>query len=403
MNASPVRMVLADRKVAYCITDRALRVVEVHDASRLLADDDSLIGRSVLEISPELIGCEATLADILAGKLPRFELAAVNRTTADQRLIYLTLVNLPHYDAAGRITGLIHLLQDMSELGSIEQSLSQQRNELRLLHDELNRRNQQLAAANAELRSLDEMKSKFVAIAAHELRSPLTAITGYLELLMDGDARGFTEVQRDYLGIIQGSTRRLLSITNDLLDLTRIEAGRLELVLQPLDLAAVLRSVVVEHMAQVEARGLQLTMTVQDGLPGVLGDGLRVAQILGNLLSNAIKYTPFGGEITLTITRAAEEGYLLVIVRDSGVGIPAAEQEKVFERFYRASSAALVGATGAGLGLHIARALIELHGGKIWVESTPGQGAAFYVTFPVTDMPVSADWTTRPLCAPAGR
>ncbi|MDQ1301771.1 MAG: hypothetical protein QG637_1693 [Chloroflexota bacterium] len=395
MNALLTQVILEDRKITYCITDRDLRVIQVSDAARLLSDADDVLGHSLLDIVPELIGSEMVLADILAGKTPRFELARVNRTADDQRTIYLTLVSLPYNNTNGQVSGLIHLVQDMTDLVSIEQRVTQQRNELRLLRDELNRRNQQLAAANAELQSLDEMKSKFVSIAAHELRSPLTAITGYLELLIDNGAGRFTDLQNDYLGIIQGSTHRLLSITNDLLDLTRIEAGRLELVLQPVDLGALLKVVASEYAAQIEAKAQRLTLTIADGLPTALCDGLRAAQIIGNLISNATKYTPAAGTITIRLERTADAGFLQVSVRDTGVGIPDAEQKRIFERFFRASSAAAAGVLGAGLGLHISRALVELHGGKIWLESAIGQGSTFYVTFPVTDTPANSDWATR--------
>jgi signal transduction histidine kinase len=395
VNALPTQVILADRKITYCITDRDLRVTQMSDAARLLPEADAVVGRSLLEIMPELIGSEAVLADILAGKLPRFELAGVNRTADDQRTIYLTLVSLPYNHTNGHVSGLIHLVQDMTDFASIEQRVTQQRNELRLLRDELNRRNQQLAAANAELQSLDEMKSKFVSIAAHELRSPLTAITGYLELLMDDGADCFSELQRDYLGIIQGSAHRLLTITNDLLDLTRIEAGRLELVLQPADLGAVLRAVASEYAAQIAAKTQQLTLTISADLPAVLCDSVRAAQIIGNLISNATKYTPAGGRIAIQLERAADEGFLQIVVQDTGVGIPAAEQKRLFERFFRASNASTAGALGAGLGLHITRALVELHGGRIWLKSEAGQGAAFFVTFPITDMPISRDGAER--------
>jgi signal transduction histidine kinase len=391
VNALPTQVILEDRKITYCITDRDLRVIQASDAAGLLASPDDVLGRSLLELTPELIGSEMVLADILAGKLPRFELAGVNRIADDQRTIYLTLISLPYNNSGGQVSGLIHLMQDMTDLVAIEQRVTQQRNELRLLRDELCRCNQQLAAAHAELQSLDEMKSRFVSIAAHELRSPLTAINGYLELLMDNGAGCFTDLQRDYLDIIQSSTHRLLSITSDLLDLTRIETGRLELVLQPIDLAALLRAVTNEYAAQIEAKGQQCTLLIPDGLPAALCDSLRASQILGNLISNATKYTPAGGAISIQLERAADEGFLQVAVRDTGVGIPVAEQKRVFERFFRASNALAAGALGAGLGLHITRALVELHGGEIWLESEVGQGATFFVTFPITDMPANTD------------
>jgi len=394
VNALPTQLILADRKITYCITDRDLRVIQVSDAVRLLPRTEEVVGRSLFEIAPELIGSELALAEILAGRLPRFELAGVNRMAGAQQPICLTLVCLPYGNTDGQISGLIYFVQDITDLASIEQHVTQQCDELRRLHDELDRRNQLLTAANAELRNLDEIKAQFVSIAAHELRSPLTAITGYLELLLDEDGC-FTEHQRDYLGIIQDSAHRLLKITNDLLDLTRIEAGRLELVMQPTDLGALLRAAASEYTAQIAAKAQQLTLEIPDGLPGALCDSGRAVQIIGNLISNATKYTPAGGAITIRLERAVAAGFLQISVRDTGVGIPTDEQTKVYERFFRASSALSAGALGTGLGLHITRALVELHGGKIWLESKAGQGATFFVTFPITDMPVVADWSAR--------
>lgn len=386
MGALPMQTVLEDRRVAFYITDRALRVIEVSDAARLLSDHEEALGRSLLEVSPELLGQDQALADILAGKRARLELT-VPCAGAGQRAGRLTVVTLPHRDSAGAIAGLIHILHDVTELTPDAYGADRGGDEVNLLRAELARRDQQLAAAYAELQNLDEIKSRFTAIAAHELRSPLTAIAGYLELLVDDGADCFTDRQREYLDIIQTSTRRLLTITSDLLELTRIEAGRLELTLQPLDLPELLRIVIAEHTPAITTKGIHLSLSIADQLPAVLCDDARTAQILSELLSNAIKYTPFDGAITIRVEHAAEEGFLQVVVRDNGAGIPAAEQEWIFKRFYHASNALPVGAFGAGLGLPIARALVELHGGKLWLESEAGQGAAFYATFPVADPP----------------
>jgi signal transduction histidine kinase len=129
-------------------------------------------------------------------------------------------------------------------------------------------------------------------------------------------------------------------------------------------------------------------------LPPALCDVTRAAQILNHLLGNAMKFTPDGGSITIRLDRAAEDGYLLLTVADSGIGVPLAEQDKVFERFYRASNVAYIGAAGAGLGLYISRALIELHGGRIWLESDVNQGATFYVTFPMADTSTRFEYNT---------
>lgn len=286
MDASTAPLILNDRKIAYFITDRKFRVIEVGGNLQILRQGyNNALGYSLLELVPELIGNEDVLAGLLAGEIPRFELAWVNRVVENDQVAYLTMIDLPHQDASGHIGGLVHLMQDVTDLGRIQQRVIQQGNEIGLLRDELNQQSQKLAAANAELQMLDEIKSGFVSIAAHELRSPLTAITGYLELLLDDGADRLTDLQRDYLNIVRGSAQRLLSITNDLLDLTRIEAGRVELALQPTDLVALIERVAGEYIPQIEAKAQRLTLSALPDLPAALCDGSRTAQIFGNLIN----------------------------------------------------------------------------------------------------------------------
>lgn len=390
MDSTVAQLILQDRKIAYVITDPNLTILEVSDEANILpAGYQTSLGCSLLDLNPELIGSEEALADVLAGELPRFELAWVNRETAAGQTIYLTLVELPHRDQEGRITGLIHLVEDVTEVGGLNQWLAQQRNELRLLRDQLARQNLELAAANAELQRLDELKSMFVSIAAHELRTPLTLIRGYGEMLLDGDLGPLADTQRDCLEIIERSASRLLTITGELLDVTRIETGRIELVLKPIDLPTLVRALAAEFDPELEARSQRLTLRIPSGLPPALGDETRAAQIIGNLLSNASKFTPQqGGLITVDVALAEEAGFLQVSVADNGVGISADDQAKLFSRFFRAASPQPTETKGAGLGLHITRALVELHGGRIWFESELGRGSTFHVTFPAADRPV---------------
>lgn len=391
MDLTIAQLILQDRKITYAITDRNLSVVEVSGTANIFGNDHKVsLGHSLLDLVPELVGSEAVLADILIGELPRFELAWVNRETAEGQTLYLTLVTLPHRDQTGQITGLIHLMQDVTEMGTIDQQLAQSRNKLSLLQDRLTRQNLELTAANAELRRLDEIKSQFVSVAAHELRTPLTSISGYVEILLDEEFGPLIDDQREALEIVQRSARRLLAITDNLLDVTRIEAGRIELVLQPTDLPALVETVAAELGPQLEVKAQRLTLRAPPGLPPALCDETRAAQIINNLLSNASKYTPQGGLITVSMAPAEEEGFLAISVADNGVGISAEDQVKLFDRFFRAESAYLTEASGAGLGLYITRSLVELHGGRIWFESKPGQGSTFYVTFPVADRPAAA-------------
>ena len=315
----------------------------------------------------------------------------VSQPAAQGETRYLNMVTVPYRDDAGEITGVVHMGQDVTGMGIVGQQLAQSRNELRLLRDRLARRNRELAAVNVELQRLDEVRSTFVSVAAHELRSPLTSIQGYVEMLLDGDYGPLAEAQCKRLEIVQGSARRLLTTTDNLLDLTRIEAGQLELVLQPRDMTAVVKDVITEFEPQLEARAQGLTLRTAPNLPPALCDETRAEQVIGNLLSNASKYTPRNGRITIGVGLAERTGFLEVSVADTGVGIAAEDQPKLFDRFFRGESAHRTGASGAGLGLYIARSLIELHGGRIWFESEPDMGSTFHVTFPVAvDAPTSA-------------
>jgi signal transduction histidine kinase len=388
MGLSVAQLILQDRKIAYFITDREFMVVEISGPVGICGNGyDTCLGHSLLDMMPELVGSEAALADILSGKLPRFQLAWVNRETPEGTTIYLTMVDLPYRDSSGQITGLVHVVQDATEAGEFQQRLAQHRNELRLLGERLSRQNLELAAANAELRRLDELKSQFVSVAAHELRNPLSSIIGYVEMLLDADLGPLTDKQREFLEIVQRGGQRLLDIANNLLDVTHIETGRVELVLRPTDLPALMEKVAVELGPQLEAKSHRLILRAIPGLPPALCDETRAAQIIGNLLSNASKYTPEGGLITLSVAYATEEGFLQLCVSDTGVGISAADQDRLFQRFFRAESAQLTGASGAGLGLHITRSLVELHGGRIWFETELNKGSTFCVTFPIADRP----------------
>jgi signal transduction histidine kinase len=147
------------------------------------------------------------------------------------------------------------------------------------------------------------------------------------------------------------------------------------------------KAIAVEYGRQLEGRAQQFTLLIPSDLPPALCDEARAAQIIGNLLSNASKYTSQGGQIVVTVRPAEEDGFIKVSVADTGVGIPVEDQPKLFTRFFRAQSAVLTRASGAGLGLYIVRSLIELHGGRIWFESELGKGSTFYVTFPIADRP----------------
>ncbi|RME73131.1 MAG: PAS domain-containing sensor histidine kinase [Chloroflexi bacterium] len=389
MTPSAPTLILKDRRVAYALTDHSLTVQEVGGVTEIFPVNgtEELVGRPLRELAPELVGSETALEEVLTGVLPRFQLSWVNRETPAGETTYVTLVNLPFRDQTGQITGLLHLTEDVTEIAELDQRLVQQRNELRLLRDRLNRQNEALAAANAELRRLDEVKSVFVSIAAHELRSPLASMLGFIEILLDQQVGPLNEKQQEYLQIVQQGAERLLHTTDMLLDVTRIEAGRISLVLQPANLPEIVSRLVQEFSPQAGAKQQRLVWNPPPSLPLALCDAEKTAQIITNLLSNAIKYTPSGGQITLSLSPAEEEGYLQLAVSDTGVGMSPEDQARLFTRFFRGDSANKTGAGGTGLGLYITRSLVELQGGTIRAESEPDKGSTFYVTFPVADAP----------------
>jgi signal transduction histidine kinase len=242
----------------------------------------------------------------------------------------------------------------------------------------------------------DRLKTEFIGTVSHELRTPMTSIKGFTQLLSMGSLGPVNDTQKEFLNIIQTNAERMISIINDLLDITKIETGSVELDLRPLHLAETLSNVVMELQSSIQAREHELSISIPPGLPLVRADAKRFNQILLNLLSNAVKYTPRGGKIALEAREAdihdvpeelqpelrAAPRYALIEVRDSGVGIAPEEQERVFDRFYRTENPLKVEAGGTGLGLSLVRPLIELFGGRIWVRSTPGQGSTFSFVVP---------------------
>ncbi|MFQ3631499.1 PAS domain S-box protein [Roseiflexus sp.] len=243
-------------------------------------------------------------------------------------------------------------------------------------------------------RAVERMKSEFVAMVSHELRTPLTSIKGYVDMLLDGDVGPLSSEHTELLQIVKANADRLLLLINDLLDMSRIEAGKLILHRAPLDVRPLIRQVATALRPQLAAKEHHLVLDLPETLPDdaaplILGDTTRVHQILTNLLSNAIKYTPSHGAITIRLS--VEPPWLCIAVQDTGIGLTVAEQERIFDRFYRARNRTTREASGTGLGLAITRSLIELHDGLITVESEPGKGSTFLVRFPLLESPSEAN------------
>ncbi|HET7455523.1 MAG TPA: HAMP domain-containing sensor histidine kinase [Solirubrobacterales bacterium] len=227
---------------------------------------------------------------------------------------------------------------------------------------------------------LDRLKDEFVLTASHELRSPLTSVQGFAELLML-DKDSLTPRQRETVEIILDNCRHLVRLLNDLLDLARSDAGRLSIRPQPTEVAPLIEDVVRTIRAQTEAAGQSLTEQVEPGLPQIEVEPDRIRQILVNLLTNAHEYTPEGASIGVAARAVGAE--VEISVTDNGPGIPPDQLERIFERFTRGDAGLTQRVGGTGLGLAISKSLVELHGGSIGAESTVGQGSTFHVRLPV--------------------
>lgn len=253
-----------------------------------------------------------------------------------------------------------------------------------------------IAIANAQLynevQAANEAKSEFVSFVAHELKNPMTSIKGYTELLAGGKVGAINDMQSNFLGTIRSNVERMSTLVSDLNDNSKIEAGRLRLDFRAVDAAEVVDEIVRSTRRQIEDKKQTITVNLPAGLPPVWADRTRIGQVLTNLVSNAHKYTPEEGRIVvsgeLTSNQWDPEGAASVIhlwVRDSGIGISAEDQVKIFQKFFRSEDQKAREAPGTGLGLNITRNLVEMQGGRIWFESEFRKGTTFHFTVPVAE------------------
>ncbi|HEU5394951.1 MAG TPA: ATP-binding protein, partial [Candidatus Methylomirabilis sp.] len=239
---------------------------------------------------------------------------------------------------------------------------------------------QEIQDKSHQLEIASHHKSEFLANMSHELRTPLNAILGYTELILDSIYGPVPGEIREVLERLEKSGRHLLSLINDVLDLSKIEAGQLTLALTDYSLAEIVQTVVTAVESLATQKQLALKVTVPPDLPHGYGDERRLTQVLLNLVGNALKFTEAG---EVRVEAGAADGTFLVAVTDTGPGIAPGEQARIFEEFHQADSSSTRKKGGTGLGLAIAKRIIELHGGRLWVESRLGQGATFRFTLPV--------------------
>ena len=232
------------------------------------------------------------------------------------------------------------------------------------------------------LRLSDQVKSDFVSSVSHELRTPLASILGYLEILSSGEVGDLTELQSEFLDIIDTNSHRLLTLIDDLLTLSGLENGKLAMRFDAFDLSELVYGGVQAERPALAERGLEIDLQLPGTPVQVTADTHRLGQVVDNLLANAIKFTPDGGRISVRLTEA--DGLAELVVEDSGIGISEDDLERLFERFFRARSATEQAIPGTGLGLAISKGIVEAHGGAIAVTSELGRGSTFTVLLPTS-------------------
>lgn len=365
-------------------------------AATILVVDDLQANRMVLERQLERLGHRVVLAehgleaiellhkqqfdlimlDIMMPVMNGFETLTVLKS--DQTLRHIPVVVVSALNDLESIARCITLGAEDFLFKPVERVLLEARVEACLVRKQLHDRE---VAALAAAEAANKAKGAFVSMVSHELKNPITGIAGYSDMLLNESIGPLNDLQSESVRAIRNLTRLMVSLLGDLSDLTALESGHLRLKLEPWQLHPAVASAVEAVQKLMADKQHSLSVSIPPDLPMVKADGMRLVQILTNLLSNAGKYTQAGGEIRLG-ARYLDAGLIEVAVSDSGIGIPAGVQARIFEPFFRTVDARTGGEPGTGLGLSITRQLVELQGGQIWFTSAPGEGTTFSFTLP---------------------
>jgi signal transduction histidine kinase len=275
------------------------------------------------------------------------------------------------------------LARQNRDLVQILAELEENRERLERANRQLEESNRELNEANAKLRELSELKEEFLALTTHDLRSPLTVISGVINFFTSGRLGDLTPEQKNMVSMMERNTQNLIELVNDLLDASKLESGTMRLDFASIELGGLIAELREQMLPMAREKEIALEAALPDDLPPLRADRAKLRRVLVNLLSNALKFTPRGGRIEVG---AARDGELVrVSVADTGVGIPPEDLARLFDKYEQARSRATRSEKGTGLGLYITRQLVELHGGRINVESEVGHGSTFSFTIPVAE------------------
>jgi signal transduction histidine kinase len=354
---------LKEAALLFLVLDPEGRIIDANRYCRDLAGD--VIGKPLTDLVLDFTGS--------------FSFSALRRTPHDVRLLNIrTLSGLPQ-TFYFRFLDLGEQLLAFGEINSLE--IETLRKNLLSANNELSNLGRELQKKNAELVKLNDLKNQFLGMAAHDLRNPIGVILSYSDFILEEAGEALGEEHRQFLTTIRKSSDFMLSMLNDLLDITKIESGRLELEIEAADLTGLVEQNVVLNRVLAAKKSIQIRIQRDAGLPPARVDRGKIQQVLNNLISNAVKFSPAGTTVTVRVFRSGDEA--TVSVKDEGPGIPDAERQKLFQPFSRTSVKSTGGEKSTGLGLAIAKKIILGHRGKIWAESGIGGGSTFYFTLPL--------------------
>ncbi len=376
--------------VAYIICDATLAITEASAGvpDLLGLTEDVLPGQALTSVCLPLLGYEAHLYAICARRVPDLVIEQINFEDCHGETRYVSLVVLPQESEPG----LVVLLSDVTVQSQQQQRLQQQHHELLLLHEKIAAQNTQLVALNAELSQLSKRKSDMMAIVTHDLRSPLTAITGYAQMLLDGMYGQLLPEQHELVQSIYDQGQYMRELLSKLLDLHRLESTQLQK-REAVNLNLLLTRVVFSFHDHARLAAVELCLAEDEEVLITYGDGDILQQAVANLVSNAIKYTSAGGKVMLRLARLTElpavdppldESYIwgALTVSDTGSGIDEEDLQHIFDPFFRTAAARMCETAGSGLGLSIVQMAVRQHGGRVLVTSRLNEGTTFTLLLP---------------------
>ncbi|HEY0171274.1 MAG TPA: ATP-binding protein [Pyrinomonadaceae bacterium] len=280
-------------------------------------------------------------------------------------------------------SALEELSRQNRDLVQVLSELEEKREQMERLNTRLEESNRELNQANAQLREMSAMKEEFLALTTHDLRSPLTVISGVINFFNSGRLGELTGEQKNMVSMMERNTQNLIELVNDLLDASKLESGTMRLDMATIELRGLTDELRQQMQPLAAEKEIALEESVPEDLPPLRADRAKLRRVLVNLISNALKFTPRGGRVSLSA--APERGLVRVSVTDTGVGIPADDLRDIFDKYAQARSRATRSEKGTGLGLYITRQLVELHGGHIEVRSEVGKGSTFSFTIPTAE------------------